>query len=104
MFGNTEVWVGVIEWSDSDSDLEIICSPTVERLQASLRDAIIETLEDLSADARTIDEIETLVHALGPMSHDEFFTDLRERSTSPWVTIERHVVPINPITNNTVSQ
>ena len=96
MFGNTEVWVGVVEWGEY-ADLTIVCSPTVERLQANLRDAIVEEIEARSPEARTIEMIQTLVNALGHMSDDDFFTDLRERAVIPWVTIERHEVSINPV-------
>ena len=96
MFGNTEVWVGVAEWGEY-ADLEIVCSPTVERLQANLRDAIVEEIEARTPEARSIEMMQTLVNALGPMPDEDFFTDLQERAVVPWITIERHTVPINPV-------
>lgn len=96
MFGNTEVWVGVVEWGGL-ADLTVLCSPTDERLRANLRDSIVESIESIAADARSSDMSETLRKALSSMPDEDFFLDLNERSVDPWVTIERHVLAINPV-------
>ena len=95
MFGDTEVWVIVIEWGDLD-DIEILVSPTEAEAQAAARRAVIETFWS------TVPEYDPngcreFVLAESELSDSEWLSELHEQTTVPWVTIERHIVAINPV-------
>ena len=111
MFGNTEVWVVVIEWGDLD-DVEILVSPTEAEAQAAARRAVIETMAattpEYNPDGCREFVLEPAAILMGSdhapdgtlvvdLDDATWLAALHEIATVPWVTIERHEVSINPV-------
>ena len=95
MFGDTQLWVIVIEWGDLD-DIEILVSPTEAEAQAAARRAVIETFWSTVPEYNP-DGCREFVLAESDLDDAAWLAALHEIATVPWVTIERHTVPINPV-------
>ena len=93
MFGDTEVWVVAIEWGDLD-DIEILVSPTEAEAQAAARRAVIETFWSTVPEYNP-DGCREFVLAESDLDDAAWLAELHDQTTEPWVTIERHTVPIN---------
>lgn len=104
MFGNTEVWVAAIEWDES-MDPSLIAEPTEEEAWSSIRSEIEDMYEPQSVRSTTdfgtvvVDEVREYVNGPGKDVTDnkQWHERLHEIDGTPWVTIERHTVPINPV-------
>ena len=96
MFGNTEVWVAVIEWGSLD-DIEILVSPTEAEAQAAARRAVIETFRATAPEYNPDGCRGFVLTYLPDLDDAAWLAELHDQTTEPWVTIERHTVPINPV-------
>lgn len=94
MFGNTEVWVVVIEW-ESDRTPTIIVAASEENAQCEARQSTIETMAS-AVDSYDPDGCRDFVLSDSALDDEHWLAELRELATVPWVTIERHLVEINP--------
>lgn len=94
MFGDTEVWIAVIEWGSS-MDLDILSEPTEAEIQAATRGRVIETFM-ATVPEYDPDGCREFVLAESELDDAAWLAELRDLTTQPWITIERHVVPINP--------
>ena len=95
MFGDTEVWVVVIEWGDLD-DIEIRVAPTETIARKAARVAVVEMMKQTVPEYNP-DGCREFVLAESDLTDAEWLSQLHEIATVPWVTIERHVVAINPV-------
>ena len=95
MFGDTEVWVIVIEWGDLD-DIDIRVAPNETIARKTARVAVIEQMKATVPEYNP-DGCREFVLTHSNLRDDEWLEYLREATTVPWVTIERHVVAINPV-------
>lgn len=95
MFGDTEVWVIVIEWGDLD-DIEIRVAPTETIARKAARVAVIEQMKATVPEYNP-DGCREFVLAESDIDDAAWLAALHEITTVPWVTIERHVVAINPV-------
>ena len=95
MFGNTEVWVVVIEWGDLD-DIDIRVAPNETIARKTARVAVIEQMKATVPEYNP-DGCREFVLAESDLDDAAWLAALHEIATVPWVTIERHVVAINPV-------
>lgn len=95
MFGDTEVWVVVIEWGDLD-DIEIRVAPTETIARKAARVAVIETMKQTVPEYNP-EGCREFVLAESELDDAAWLAELHEMTTVPWVTIERHEVSINPV-------
>ena len=95
MFGDTEVWVVVIEWGDLD-DIEIRVAPTEAIARKTARVAAVEQMK-LTVPEYNPDGCREFVLADSELDDAAWLAELHEMTTVPWVTIERHEVSINPV-------
>ena len=95
MFGDTEVWVVVIEWGDLD-DIDIRVAPNQTIARKTARIAVIEMMKATVPEYNP-DGCREFVLAESDLDDTAWLAALHEIATVPWVTIERHVVAINPV-------
>ncbi len=95
MFGDTEVWVVVIEWGDLD-DIEIRVAPTETIARKAARVAVVEMMKQTVPEYNP-DGCREFVLADSELDDAAWLAELHEIATVPWVTIERHEVSINPV-------
>ena len=95
MFGNTEVWVIVVEWGDLD-DVEIRVAPNETIARKTARIAVVEQMKATVPEYNP-DGCREFVLAESDIDDAAWLAVLHEIATVPWVTIERHVVAINPV-------
>ena len=95
MFGDTEVWVVVIEWGDLD-DIEIRVAPTETIARKAARVAVVEMMKQTVPEYNP-DGCREFVLADSELDDAAWLAELHEIATAPWVTIEKHIVPINPV-------
>ena len=95
MFGDTEVWVVVIEWGDLD-DIEIRVAPTETIARKAARVAVVEMMKQTVPEYNP-DGCREFVLADSELDDAAWLAELHEIATVPWVTIEKHIVPINPV-------
>lgn len=88
MFGNTEVWVVVVE---AIGDIQIHTAPTKAEAQAAARRMVITEMES------TVPEYNPDGTLVVDLDDNTWLAELRDLTTQPWVTIEKHIVPINPV-------
>lgn len=111
MFGDTEVWVVVIEWGDLD-DIEIRVAPTETIARKAARVAVVEmmkqTVPEYNPDGCREFVLDPAAILMGSdhapdgtlvvdLDDAAWLAELHEIATVPWVTIERHEVSINPV-------
>lgn len=95
MFGDTEVWVIVIEWGDLD-DIDVRVAPNETIARKTARVAVVEQMKATVPEYNP-DGCREFVLAESDLTDAEWLSQLHEIATVPWVTIERHVVAINPV-------
>ena len=95
MFGDTEVWTVVIEWGDLD-DIEVRVAPNGTIARKTARVAVVEQMKATVPEYNP-DGCREFVLAESDLDDAAWLAELHELTTVPWVTIERHVVAINPV-------
>lgn len=110
MFGNTEVWVVVVEVAVGD--IQIYVESTEAEAQAAARLMVIAQMESTVPEYDpdgcrqfVLDPSVILMNSdngpdgllVADLDDAAWLAELRNQTTEPWVTIQRHIVPINPV-------